>query len=203
MCPDPGTVFKITPSGTLTTLYSFFYYLTAGTLLPRLGGKGATATSMERPRSGGQYEFGNVFKITPGGTLNQTSTASPVVASNLVPGYCKAATATSTGPPLVATGTVSQNRRPAAPWTTLYTFGGSDGFNPYAGLVQGSDGNFYGTTYYGMANNVGIGLPSGRGSFRAQRAVRELAMKFVVADQEAAGGRPESFANVQTLAELA
>jgi hypothetical protein len=34
--------------------------------------------------------------------------------------------------------------------TSLYSFtGGNDGRNPVGGLVQGSDGYFYGTTEYG------------------------------------------------------
>ena len=47
--------------------------------------------------------------------------------------------------------------------TTVYSFGSVtnangealDGANPYAGLVQGSDGCFYGTTYTGGTNNAG------------------------------------------------
>jgi uncharacterized repeat protein (TIGR03803 family) len=40
--------------------------------------------------------------------------------------------------------------------TTLYSFaGGKDGFQPFAGLMQGSDGRFYGTTYGGGQSNAG------------------------------------------------
>ena len=44
---------------------------------------------------------------------------------------------------------------PAGVLTTLYTFNTTDGSNPFAGLLLGTDGNFYGTTYGGGANGKG------------------------------------------------
>jgi uncharacterized repeat protein (TIGR03803 family) len=125
---DYGTVFKITPGGTLTTLYSFCSQTdcTDG-MSPYAGLVQATDGNLYGTTSsgGGPYlDYGTVFKITPGGTL-----------------------------------------------TTLYTFcsqsGCADGEEPEAGLVQGTDGNFYGTTPVGGANGDGtvFSLSVGLGPF--------------------------------------
>ncbi len=43
---------------------------------------------------------------------------------------------------------------PAGVESMLYSFaGGTDGATPYAGVIQGSDGSFYGTTELGGGNN--------------------------------------------------
>ena len=44
---------------------------------------------------------------------------------------------------------------PAGALTTLVSFNGDNGSNPYGGLTEGNDHNFYGTTYDGGVYNLG------------------------------------------------
>lgn len=44
---------------------------------------------------------------------------------------------------------------PAQTFTVLHSFDGTDGGNPLEGLVQATDGNFYGTTLNGGAPGPG------------------------------------------------
>jgi uncharacterized repeat protein (TIGR03803 family) len=108
-----GTVFKITPSGTLTTLHSFDYTDRANPYAGLVQGTdgnfyGTTVQGgANETCDGGRVTCGTVFKITPGGTL-----------------------------------------------TTLQSFNGPDGYYPQGGLVQGTDGSFYGTTAFGGAGSA-------------------------------------------------
>lgn len=165
-----GTIFKITPTGTLTTLYSFCAqaHCTDGEY-PRAGLVQASDGNFYGTTEGGgtsqacyQIGCGTVFKITPTGTL--TTLHSFDSADGFYPfGALIQATdgnfygTTDGGGTGVYNGTVFK-MTPTGKLTTLYSFCAqtscADGANPQAGLVQATDGNFYGTTLSG-------GVPTG------------------------------------------
>jgi uncharacterized protein (TIGR03437 family) len=103
---EPGVVFKLTPSGTLTTLYSF---------------------PSSHPTSLLQASDGNFYGTTPDGGTNAACN------SKVYSHGC---------------GTIFK-LTPAGSLTTLHNFGGRDGANPSAGLIQAKDGTLYGTADYG------------------------------------------------------
>jgi uncharacterized repeat protein (TIGR03803 family) len=114
-----GTIFKISASGACVSLYSFTGGTDGG--LPEAGlVEGSDGYFYGTTSEGGTNDSGTVFKISPSGIF-----------------------------------------------TSLYSFtDGTDGSNPVAGLVEGSDGNFYGTTEYGGAYTNGTVFKiSASGSF--------------------------------------
>jgi len=161
-----GTVFKISASGTLTSLHSFD--LTDG-LNPFAGLVFANGYFYGTTFTGGNINLGNVFQMTPSGTVTQvysfcskqgcTDGANPYaglvegpVFNGTFYGTTQMGGNGSCSGLGVGCGTVFQLSQTGT-LTTLHAFAGPDGSGPYAGLTLGADGNFYGTTQYGGSNN--------------------------------------------------
>src|ERR1022692_1044721 len=157
-----GTVFKITPGGTLTTLYSFCSQTNCMDGVEPYAGlvQAANGDLYGTTVAGGANGYGTVFKITPGGTL--TMVYSFCSQTNCADGaYPEAGLVQAANGDLYGTtpqgganrgGTIFKIT-PGGTLTTLYSFcfqsGCTDGSTPFAGLVQAAKGALYGTTFYG------------------------------------------------------
>jgi uncharacterized repeat protein (TIGR03803 family) len=153
-----GTVFKITPSGTESVLYSF----PAGSSDPYTGLiQGSDGNFYGTTGAGGANDDGTVFKITPNGTetilhtFAKTGSDGETPYAGLIQGSDGNLYGTTYFGGAYGFGTVFKVT-PGGTETVLYSFaGGSDGEHPYAAVIQGSDGNFYGTTYQGGTGGYG------------------------------------------------
>jgi uncharacterized repeat protein (TIGR03803 family) len=157
-----GTIFEITPSGVYHLLYQFCSLANCAdgnypyaTLLQATNGN-LYGTTL----AGGAKHSGTVFEITPSGRLTTLHSfcsergcadgESPTAA--LIEGADHNFYGTTEIGGRHGGGTVFKIT-PAGKLITLYSFCAldhcSDGESPHGGLVQGSDGNFYGTTTLG------------------------------------------------------
>src|ERR1022692_2084630 len=163
-----GTVFKITPGGTLTMVYSFCSQTNcADGAYPEAGlVQAANGDLYGTTPQGGANRGGTIFKITPGGTLTKlysfcSEGVYPACTAGLIPdaGLVQAANGdfygtTEYGGANGNYGTVFKIT-PSGTLTTLHRFNYTDGEGPSAGLVQATNGDFYGTTLSGGANGEG------------------------------------------------
>ena len=158
-----GTVFEVAASGKLTTIYSFCTQLNCS------DGNYPMDALVQGPDgdfygtthgAGGEESAGTVFKITPKGML--TTLYSFCTKTNCTDGglpYAGLIQATdgnfygTTGGGGAKDGGTVFKITAKGKLTTLYSFcskpGCTDGQVPQAGLVQGSDGSFYGTASRG------------------------------------------------------
>lgn len=173
-----GFFFSLTPAGKVTSLYSFN---------SATDGAGRTLTLGTDGNFYGTAQFdgpnygGTVFKITPTGQFTLLHIFGSCAITNCSDGmWPTGALVQGTdgnfygSTPLGGTGGVNFCNSycgtafqitPSGTLTTLYDFCSqsncSDGSSPYQGMVQGTDGNFYGATYTG-----GFGIASGGTIYR-------------------------------------
>jgi uncharacterized repeat protein (TIGR03803 family) len=168
-----GTVFEITPAGRLTTLYSFCSQPScadgstpAATLVQASNGNLYGTTY-----GGGANQYGTVFEITPSAKLTTLYSfcSQPNCADGGIPwalvqasngnlyGTTYAGGANAACENGVGCGTVFEITL-GGQLTTLYSFCSqqncTDGARPNAGPVLATDGNLYGTTLWGGADNA-------------------------------------------------
>jgi uncharacterized repeat protein (TIGR03803 family) len=151
-----GTVFRMDPSGSVTTLHSFVRgvegsHPVGGLLQGSDGNLYGTASE----GSGG---YGTVFRMTLGGAF--TALHSFVGGDGKFP---QAALIEATDGNFYGTtslggasnlGTIFKMDA-AGNVTTIYSFAGIDGAEPFAPLLQAADGSFYGTTSAGGVDGRG------------------------------------------------
>jgi uncharacterized repeat protein (TIGR03803 family) len=161
-----GTVFKISTNGQLTTLYAFGTVTNAnGEPLDGANPQGGLVQGSDgdfygTTSAGGTNNVGTVFQLSTNGGLTSLHSFTGIdgeqPSAALVQGSDGNFYGTTFGGGTNQDGAVfkiSTNGQ----FTTLYAFGTVtnangeplDGANPQGGLVQGSDGSFYGTTTYG------------------------------------------------------
>jgi uncharacterized repeat protein (TIGR03803 family) len=160
-----GTVFKITPSGTLTTLYSMFK-ISRSPDRPLI--QGTNGNFYGNTGAGGQNFDGSIYKITPSGkltTLYSFCSQSGCPDGSFPNGLIQASNGSLYG--TTAEGGVTSSScalgcgtvfeiTPSGTLTTLYRFcsqsGCPDGHFSLSEVIQATDGNFYGTTNGGGAH---------------------------------------------------
>ena len=157
-----GTIFRLSPDGMFTNLYIFSSGDDGGFPVAGLV-QGNDVNFYGSTEDGGTSQLGTIFSITPGGQFNSLCS----FPESSVGGYPDAALVQGGDGNFYGTTYIGGDNQFGTIFevttngilTRLVSFTGSSdpapGANPLAPLVQGPDGNFYGTTSQGGANGLG------------------------------------------------
>jgi uncharacterized repeat protein (TIGR03803 family) len=165
-----GTIFKITPGGALSTVYSFC--LTSGCpdgAIPNGVMQATNGYLYGTASSGGAYSLGSIFKMAPNGTLttlhsfcSQAGCPDGAFPSGLVQtdngDFYGTTPEGGANCASEGCGTIFKIT-PSGTLTVLYSFCSqsacTDGSHPYGALIQSTNGELYGTTNRGGVHGGG------------------------------------------------
>jgi uncharacterized repeat protein (TIGR03803 family) len=168
---NKGTIFRVTPNGGLTTLFSFDGPNGSGCTGPVIQATdgnfygtaiaGGLNTNYNYYSPVAAYGYGTIFRITPSGTLtrlfsfdgsNGIAPASGVIQASDGNLY---GTTTGGGDPMWRAGTIFQLTTSGI-LTTLHVFTDYDGSGIWNGLMQAKDGRLYGIAFGGGFSGSGV-----------------------------------------------
>jgi uncharacterized repeat protein (TIGR03803 family) len=169
--PGCGVVFKLVPGSsgwTEEVLYSFPEKVGADSQINPSLSFFDSAGNLYGLAEGGSATFGLVFQLTPDGNGAWEETDLFDFEAGIDGAYPQAIVLGNAGqiygtnwggifPVLGKIFELKSGSAPSGRWgaSTIYSFPTTDGQSPTGGLVADAAGNFYGTTVYGGANNVG------------------------------------------------
>jgi uncharacterized repeat protein (TIGR03803 family) len=162
---NQGIVFELSAEGVYTILYTFGTNSSDGKYPDWSLIIDAQGNLYGVTRSGGAFNSGTAFKLTPGTPWtetilhtfnNTTNDGADPFGTLVIDKQGNLYGATSEGGGVSNLGTVFK-LSPTGTETILYDFvGGQTGDTPSGGLLGDSSGNLYGTTLYGGANSYGV-----------------------------------------------
>ncbi|HVM50176.1 MAG TPA: choice-of-anchor tandem repeat GloVer-containing protein [Candidatus Acidoferrum sp.] len=153
-----GTIFRMTTNGVTTVLAALNYTSSGGFAVAGLA-EAADGNFYGPTLEGGLSGYGTLFRVTPGNAFLTLHSFNGVNASYSSSKFIQGSDGYLYG--------TSEDGGTNGNWGTVYrattagvvtllaSFDYTSGGTPMAGLVQDSDGTFYGTTYYGGTNGAG------------------------------------------------
>ena len=161
-----GTIYRLTPDGTFSTIFSFNFFADGES--PNALTLGTDGNFYGTTHAGGANDCGTVFKITPEGVLTTLYTFSQSVGEFPSGALFQATDGNFYGTTQYG-GTYDYGTffkiTSEGVLTTLQNFTHNvDGGIPLGGVIQATDGNFYGTSDYDDTSTFFVITPSG--SFR-------------------------------------